>query len=77
MRVHVVHSTRSVKEHAAYFMIQEHEVVLPSATALLVSCYSYLIDKAIMPFIQCHGCAYDHPSQVQHLEGSMMSTEEA
>ena len=64
-------------DRAAYFMIQEREVVLPSASALLVICYLYLIDKAIKPLIQCHGCRYDHPSQVQHLEGCMMSTEEA
>lgn len=64
-------------ERAAYFMIQEREVVLPSASELLMICYSYLIDKAIKPLIQCGGCEYDHPSQVQHIEGCMMTTEEA
>ena len=64
-------------DRAAYFMIQEREVMLPSASDLLVICYAYLIDKAIKPLIQCGGCTYDHPSQVQHLEGCMLSTDEA
>lgn len=64
-------------ERSTYFMIQERDIILPKAADLLVMCYTYLVLKSVRSLIQCAGCSYDHLSQVRHLDGCMMSEEEA
>ena len=64
-------------KHGSYFMIQEREIVLPKASELLVMCYAYLLGKCIKALIKCSGCAIDHPSQINHMDGCLMTSEEA
>jgi hypothetical protein len=59
------------------FTIKEIEVTLPSASSLLVMCYDYLVQKTAKSLVQCNGCAIDHLSQTQHLDGCLMSQDTA
>jgi hypothetical protein len=59
------------------FTIKEKYMTLPPASNLLVMCYDYLVQKTVKSIIRCNGCVIDHPSQAEHLDGCMMSTDTA
>ena len=59
-----------------YFMIQEKEISLPRASDLLSMCYTYIVGQSVKGLVQCEGCAIDHPSQTQHLNGCLLSSDE-
>ena len=60
-----------------YFMVQEVTKNLPKASDLLMQCYSYLVQKRIQQMIQCEGCDLDRPSQIDHMDGCLISSSQA
>ena len=61
------------------FKILNDELLIPDAFSLLSQCYSHLFDQNAVKMVAtaCLGCSVNHPSQKHHLEGYLISPEDA
>ena len=66
-------------ETSKRFKILRDELLIPDALSLLSQCYSHLLYKNAVKMVatDCLGCSLNHPSQKHHLEGCLISPEDA